>query len=247
MASRSGGVITVTLNRPEQHNALSESMMSALLDAIESAERIDVAVVLLRGGGPSFCSGFDLADAVARPGLMSQYIAQLGAITRRLRRLPQAVVVAVQGAALAGGCAIVSACDFVVAAPEAQFGYPVHRIGVSPAVTIPTLRKTIGDGRCRETLMGGRIFDGREGYRIGLVSHLADSAETVESEALALCRCLADKGPVALRATKRWINELDGSLNDAAFDAAVAGTASLADDPASEQLLRDFWSRREKR
>ncbi len=218
--------------------------MSALIEAIDSAGRDDASVVLLGGRGPSFCSGFDLADAVTLPGLMSRYIEQLGTITRRLRRLPQIVVARVQGAALAGGCAMVSACDFVVAAPNAQFGYPVHRIGVSPAVTVPTLRQTLGDGRCRETLMGGRIIDGREGHRIGLVSHLAASTDSIEGEAQSLCRCLADKGPNALRATKRWINELDGSLEDAAFDATAAGTAFLASEPQSEQLLRDFWNRR---
>ena len=241
------GVCALTLNRPEQRNALNEATMDALIHAIDAtSRREDLAVVLVRGHGLSFCAGFDLAEALARPGLMSRFIEQIGAITRGLRRLPQVVVAAVQGAALAGGCAIASSCDLVVATPDAQFGYPVHRIGVSPAVSIPTLRQTIGDGRCRATLMGGRIVDGREAHRIGLVSHLAVSVETLDREASGLCRSLALKGPLALRTTKRWINELDGSLDDATFDAAVAASATNASEPESARLLRSFWSHRLK-
>jgi len=238
-------IMVITLNRPEQRNALNAAMMAALIDAVESiAPREGCSVVLLRGAGSAFCAGFDLAEAVAQPGLMSRDIEQLDAITRSLRRLPQVVVAAVQGAALAGGCAIVSACDFVVAAPEASFGYPVHRIGVSPAVTIPTLRRTIGDGPCRALLMGGRIIDAIEAHRIGLVSHLAASASSLDAEYIALCQSLASKGPLALRTTKRWINELDGSMDDAAFDAAVAASATNANEPESRQLLQSFWERR---
>lgn len=238
-------VAAVTLNRPKRRNALNTAVMTALVDSIQSiAPREGCSVVLLQGTGPAFCAGFDLADAVAQPGLMSCYIKQLGAITRAVRRLPQVVVAAVQGAALAGGCAIVSACDFVIAAPDAQFGYPVHCIGVSPAVTIPTLRHTVGDGRCRETLMGGQIIDGCEAHRIGLVSHLAQSSGSLESEADALCKLLASKGPIALRTTKQWINELDGSMDDAPFNAAVWASALNAGEPEATRLLQEFWARR---
>lgn len=240
-----GPIAVITLNRPAQRNSLNEAMMAALIEAVQSiAQRGSCSVLVLQGRGPAFCAGFDLADAVAQPGLMSRYIEQLGVITRAVRRLPQVVVAAVQGAALAGGCAIVSTCDFVLAAPSTQFGYPVHRIGVSPAVTIPTLRQAVGDGRCRETLMGGRIIDAIEARRIGLVSQLADSNDSLHIEADALCRSLAGKGPLALRTTKQWINELDGSLDDAAFDAAVAASAGNAAEPESAQFLHSFWARR---
>src|SRR5690606_12641741 len=97
-------------------------------------------VVLLTGAGHAFCAGFDLGAAVEQPALMAHFIQRLSDINRSIRRLPQVVVAAVQGAAIAGGCAILSACDFVVVCPDATLGYPVHRIGVSPAVTLPLLR-----------------------------------------------------------------------------------------------------------
>ncbi len=240
----SGPIGVLTLDRPEQRNALTSAMMSRMIDAIEELASGDSGVLLLRGNGPSFCAGFDLADAVAQPGLMGRYIEQLGAITRALRRLPQVVVAAVQGAALAGGCAIVSACDFVVASPQSQFGYPVHRIGVSPAVSIPTLRQHIGDGRCRAMMMGGEIIDGARAAGIGLVSHLVGTDSEIEDAAGQICDSLADKGQVALRATKRWINVLDGSLEDAPFDAATAASAAAAVEPEAQRLLQSYWSRR---
>ena len=165
-------------------------------------------------------------------------------MNRALRRLPQVVVAAVQGAALAGGCALLSACDFVFVAPDATLGYPVHRIGVSPAVTIPTLRLAAGDGPARALLMSGRLIDGREAVRIGLASHLAESSATLHDEATAFCRALAEKGPNALRATKAWLNELDGSLDDAPFDRAAIASASLADGDEAVAMLRAFWSKR---
>ncbi|MCC6908657.1 MAG: enoyl-CoA hydratase/isomerase family protein [Phycisphaerales bacterium] len=240
----SGTVSVLTLNRPEQRNALTSGMMSRMIDALEEIASGDGGVVLLRGNGPSFCAGFDLADAVAQPGLMGRYIEQLGAIARALRRVPQVVVAAVQGAALAGGCAIVSACDFVVASPQSQFGYPVHRIGVSPAVSIPTLRQLIGDGRCRSMLMGGQIIDGAEAARLGLVSHLLHAGTGIDDAARRLCESLAGKGQVALRATKRWISELDGSLEDAPFERSTAASAAAAVEPEAQRLVQAFWSLR---
>ena len=105
-----------------------------------------IHIVLLRGEGRAFCAGFDLPAALEQPDLMEQFIERLSGTLRAVRRLPHVVVAAVQGGAIAGGCALVTACDFVMASPDAKFGYPVHRLGISPAVTIPTLQQTMGPG-----------------------------------------------------------------------------------------------------
>lgn len=238
-------VVTLTLNRPAQRNALSVEMMDQMIGALDAvAAREDAAVLLVRGEGPAFCAGFDLGAAVDRPEVMSRYIEQLAEITRRLRRLPQVVVAAVHGPALAGGCAIVAACDFVFAGPEARFGYPVHRLGISPAVNIPVLRQAIGDGPARELLMSGRIIDAAEAKRLGLVSHVVASTDAMQREAAQWCAALCDKGRVALRATKQWIGEIDGSLDDAPFDAAMAASRDGAAQPEAVERLRAFWSGR---
>ncbi len=241
----SESVAALALNRPAQRNALSVEMMDEMVAALdEIADCDEIIAVLLCGDGPAFCAGFDLGAAVDRPDVMKRYIEQLAQITRRLRRLPQMVVAAVQGPALAGGCAIVAACDFVFAGPEAQFGYPVHRLGISPAVNIPVLRQTIGDGAARELLMSGRIINADEAKRLGLVSHLVSQTADVRPEAEKWCAALSGKGRTALRATKRWLGELDGSFDDAPFDAVMNASADGAAQPEAIRRLRDFWSKR---
>src|SRR5262245_17570685 len=103
---------TISLNDPAKRNALSLPLFDALESAVASVARDSaIHVVLLRGEGPVFCAGFDLAAAVSDPTLMPAFIHRLSALNRSLRRMPQVVVAAVQGAAVAGGCAILSACD----------------------------------------------------------------------------------------------------------------------------------------
>lgn len=245
LIDRFGEVPTLTLNRPAQRNALNVPMMDEMIAALEAvAHREDAAVLLVRGEGPAFCAGFDLGAAVDRPDIMARYIEQLAQITRGLRRLPQVVVAAAHGPALAGGCAIVAACDFVFAGPEAQFGYPVHRLGISPAVNIPVLRQAIGDGPARDVLMSGRLFGAEEAQRLGLVSHVVASTDAVQGEAEQWCAALCDKGRVALRATKQWIGEIDGSLDDAPFDAAMKASAHGARQEEAVEMLRESWRRR---
>src|SRR5262245_50346322 len=139
-----GPIATIALNDPPRRNALGLQMFEALEAAIDRVRNsASVHVVLLTGEGDSFCAGFDLAAAVDDPTLMATFIRRLSAALRDLRRLPQVVVACVPGAAVAGGCALLTACDFAFVAPDAQLGYPVHRLGVSPAVTIPTLQQSL--------------------------------------------------------------------------------------------------------
>lgn len=230
---------TIVLNDPQRRNALGLAMFDALDAALKrSHEDVAIHIVLLRGEGPAFCAGFDLAAAIAEPALMGDYIHRLSAVNRMLRRMPQVVVAAVHGPAIAGGCAMLSACDFVVVAPDAKLGYPVHRLGVSPAVTIPTLAQAVGHGAARELLIHGELIDGRTAHRLGLATHLAGSDESVLNEAEQMCKTLAAKGPHALRVTKRWLNELDGSLDDGVFDGCARASAQIASGDEAQNMLR---------
>lgn len=240
-----GPLATLTLNDPQRRNALGSAMFDELertIGAFTNAD--DVRVIVLRGAGSSFCAGFDLPAAIAEPRLLSTFITRLSALNRGFRRLPQVVVAAVQGSALAGGCAMLSACDFVVAAPDAVFGYPVHRIGLSPAVTIPTLSQAIGAGAARVVLMGGELMNAAEAQRLGLVTHLAASTDSVHREAEDLARALLAKPAHAQRVTKAWLNELDGSLDDARFDGPANATAAEVVKTETVEMLRAFWAAR---
>lgn len=235
----------IVLNDPEKRNALGAAMFDALEAQLEAAAANEsIHVVLLRGEGAAFCAGFDLPAAIDRPELMEQFIERLSLTVRAIRRLPHVVVAAVQGAAIAGGCALVSACDLVMASPNAKFGYPVHQMGISPAVTIPTLQQVMGPGAARSLLMSGRLMDGVEAHRLHLASHLSSAPDALLDEARSLCRILSGHGRMAMRVTKSWLNELDGSLEDDRFDGPVRDSAPRARQDEAVQMLRAFWASR---
>jgi enoyl-CoA hydratase/carnithine racemase len=245
LESNQDSIASIALNDPLKRNALSLAMFEALDAALQRiAQNDSINIVVLRGEGPAFCAGFDLAACMKDPEILPELILRLSTLNRSLRRLPQVVIACVHSAAIAGGCAILSGCDFVIAAPDAQLGYPVHAIGISPAVTIPTLRLALGDGPARALLMSGEMIDGTEAHRRGLVTHLARSSATLADETQALAASLARKGPHALRTTKAWLNELDGSLHDAAFDASARDSAQAARQSESRDMLARFWSTR---
>jgi len=241
-----GRLATVTLNDPERRNALSADMFRALEAAFAALQHHDASMVLhLRSNGPVFCAGFDLAACVSNRGLLASFIHRLSHLNRTIRRLRQVVVVEVQGAALAGGCALLSACDFVCVAADATLGYPVHRIGVSPAVSLPTLLSATG-GAARPLTLSAELIDGSAALRIGLATHCAANATDTAALAASLCDELRHKGPIALAATKAWLNELDGSDRDDAFDRTAENTASLCDGDECVQMLGAFWASRRK-
>lgn len=243
--SRESSIAIIALNDPAKRNALSLTMFDALDDAIARvAGDMSLVAVIVRGEGPAFCAGFDLGACVNDQDLLPQFILRLSALIRRLRRLPQVVIAQVHGPALAGGCALLSACDFVFVAPDAKLGYPVHPIGISPAVTIPTLRLALGDGAARTVLMSSEIIDGVEAHRRGLATHLASSTNSLPAEAVALAQSLTRKGPHALRTTKSWLNELDGSVLDANFVPAAEDSAREAAGNEARAMLAAYWSQR---
>ena len=233
-----GHVATVAMNDPGRRNALGLAMFDALDDAIAGvSSNTAVNVILLCGRGKSFCAGFDLAAATGDPAIMGVFIRRLSAVLRSLRRAPQPVVAAVHGAAIAGGCAMASACDLVVVSATAKLGYPVHALGVSPAVTIPTLMPAIGAGAARTLLMGGELIDGAGAKRIGLADRVSPDDAGVERDARKLCSTIAAHGSTAVRATKAWLNELEGALDDTRFDGPMLATADLAATEESQATL----------
>ncbi|MGH7409481.1 MAG: enoyl-CoA hydratase/isomerase family protein, partial [Candidatus Methylomirabilis sp.] len=133
-----GGLATITLNRPEKRNAISLQMIEDLLGALDKAESSAARVVIVTGAGKAFCSGMDLE---ALKGIASQspeeYLEESRWIARMFLRLysfPKPLIAAVNGPAIAGGCAIATLCDLTLAVPEATFGYSEVRIGFIPAI-----------------------------------------------------------------------------------------------------------------
>ncbi len=244
--------LILTLASNSTRNALSKELFAALEVGVSQAEaaaredRIDA--VLLRAEGRAFCAGFDLAESAAEGRTLVEFVERLSALVRRLRDLDAIVVASVQGPALAGGCALVAAADIVIASMSATFGYPVHRIGVSPAVSLPTLLASAGIGGARLLALGGEMVTAERALALGIVHRVVPDEHTLRVEEVATLAGLAAKGRVALRETKRWLNRVDGTSRHGALgsrsDEAARATADLCAGEEARSMLAAVWAAR---
>jgi methylglutaconyl-CoA hydratase len=209
-----GGVLTGTLNRPEKRNAIDTAMLDALAALLERAElEAAVRVAVLRGAGKDFCAGMDLEEllqSVDRTVEQNRTAAlRFGGLFVQMRALPKPVIAVVQGRALAGGCGLATACDLVVAAESAQFGYPEVQRGFVPALVMNLLRRAVGEKVAFDLAATGRLLTAREAERAGLVSRVLADAE-FEAGAGQIVRGIAGLSATALALTKQQLYRLDG-------------------------------------
>ena len=239
--TRDDDIVCMTMHRPQAHNAISRELIDALNEAVGGLERDDqVRVVIFAGEGKSFCAGMDLKGVMSDPVGMADMLRGLSLFTRRLRRLPVPVIARVQGAALGGGCGLMMTADFAFTHPEAKIGFPEVDLGLCPAVVAPWLVRKLGAGRARAMLLAGGHVSGKVGHELGLATHLV-SREKLEASALELARDLSAGGREALAVTKHWLNELDGSMEDAVLDKAAELSARvIASDDAQKRLRQLF-------
>lgn len=208
------GVLTATLNRPDKRNAIDNAMIDALLAALDRADLdASVRVIAVRGAGRDFCAGMDLNELLASADhtLEQNRRAALhfAEIFVRMRRLPKPVVAVVQGRALAGGCGLATACDLILAAESAQFGYPEVQRGFVPAIVMTMLRRAVGEKVAFDLAATGRLLNGTEAAAAGLVSRVYEDAD-LEEQAGEVLRVLAEASPSALAFTKQQFYQLDG-------------------------------------
>ena len=209
-----GGVLTATLNRPDKRNAIDTAMIDGLVAALDRAD-LDAAVrvVAVRGAGRDICAGMDLNELLASAdhSLEQNRNAALhfAHIFTRMRRLPKPVVAVVQGRALAGGCGLATACDLIVAAESAQFGYPEVQRGFVPAIVMTMLRRAVGEKIAFDLAATGRLLNGTEAAAAGLVSRVYEDAD-FEEQAGEVLRVLAESSASALAFTKQQFYQLDG-------------------------------------
>jgi enoyl-CoA hydratase/carnithine racemase len=174
-----GGIVRLTLNRPEKRNALSFKLLGQLGSAIEAIGDHPMArVVVLGSRGPVFCSGHDLAEMVGRS---EEEYGKLFALCSRvmlgLRRLPQPVIARVQGIATAAGCQLVAACDLAVASEEATFATPGVKIGLFCTTPMVAVSRAVGRKRAMEMLLTGEPIDAATALDWGLVNRVVPHGE----------------------------------------------------------------------
>lgn len=209
---RATGALTLTLNRPQKRNALNLPLLHALRDAVLAAPGTEgVRAVVLRGAGPAFCSGLDLADTAGVPHEAAEAVK---AALLALANCPLPTIAAVQGHAVAGGAGLVAACDFALMSEEAKIGYPEVKRGLVAALVSVFLRRQLRERDLRELLLGGELISAARAVTMGLVNRAVPGA-SLDSELRGLLRSLAGGGPEALGATKHLLLTLSPrSLED---------------------------------
>lgn len=231
-----GTVMTVTLNRPEKRNALSDGLIGALSDALDAADRdAGLSAVVVRGAGKDFCSGADLESLrrIAESDVLENLedAGRLQALFLRIRTLRHPVIAAVTGRALAGGCGLATACDVVLAAESARFGYPEVKIGFVPAMVMAILRRNVSEKRAFEAVTRGFEMSAADAERAGLVTRVFPD-DGFESGVAEYVASYAGLSRSAVRLSKKLLYQMDGLTFESALEtgAEVNAIARLTPD-----------------
>ena len=205
LTERRGRVLVITINRPEQRNAVNAAVAAGIAAALDELDAdAELSVGVLTGAGKGFCAGMDLKAFVAGE---SAYAGDHGfaGITQRASAKP--LIAAIEGFAVAGGLEVALACDLIVAARGARLGIPeVKRSLVAAAGALLRLPRALPGNVAMELALTGEPIDSERGYELGLVNRLADPGEVLNT-ALELAEAIAVNGPLALAATKRILVE----------------------------------------
>jgi methylglutaconyl-CoA hydratase len=219
------GIARITLNRPEKRNALDGEVVAELKAAFTaSASDAACRVVLLTGAGTDFCSGADLAslEKTAQASVLDNMAdaRSTADLFLMMRNHPRPVIAAVQGRALAGGCGIATACDIILAAQSAQFGYPEVNIGFVPAMVMAILRRSVSEKAAFELVVTGELVPAARAQKLGLV-HRVFQDEQFSAEVEAYVAKLAAKSASAVMLCKRLLYNMDSMSFEAALQAGV--------------------------
>ncbi len=195
---RAGPVRTVILDRPEKRNALNEEMMTEIRQLFLDEPPADERVTVIRGEGPSFCAGLQLATSGVEPEAAQLIESMFDAV----QRYPLPVVARVQGSAIAGGCELALHCDFTVAAETARFAMPLAQIGVATTWFLTKkIMEAAGPVMGREFLLLGDPLGAPRLHDLGIIARSVPEAD-MDAEVTAITDRLAANAPMSLRAMK---------------------------------------------
>lgn len=209
--------VLITLNRPEQRNALSTPLMLELTAELErQSARPEVRAIVLRATGTAFSAGHDLKELLDRTEEEERAIFDVCTrLMQAIQRVPQPVIAAVQGIASAAGCQLVATCDLAVASRNARFATPGVRIGLFCSTPMVAVSRNIGRKRALEMLLTGKPIDAATAAEWGLVNSVV-APEDLDEAALALARQVASASPLTLKIGKQaFYQQIDAGQAEA--------------------------------
>ena len=229
------GVVTLTLNRPQAFNALSEALLEVLqaaLDRVASDE--GVRVVVIAGAGRAFCAGHDLKEMRARPSLdyYQRLFAQCGRMMMTVQRLPVPVIARVHGIATAAGCQLVAMCDLAVAAREARFAVSGVNLGLFCSTPSVALSRNLSRKAAFEMLATGDFISAERAQSLGLINRVA---EDLDAAVETLVESILGKPRLALSLGKQlFYRQIETGMAAAYDDAAQTMACNMMDASALE-------------
>jgi methylglutaconyl-CoA hydratase len=218
-------IARITLNRPDKRNALNDELVSEFKEALKAAaDNESVRVVLIKGAGKDFCSGADLASLqrISKAGVEESLASArvMGELFVEMRRYPRPIIAAVRGRALAGGCGLATACDIILAAESAQFGYPEVNIGFIPAMVMAILRRSVSEKRAFELITCGEIVSANAASEMGMINRVFADDE-FEAAVESYAGQMAAKSASAVSLAKSLLYHMDGMTFETAIEAGI--------------------------
>lgn len=245
------GVATLTLNRPEKHNAMSAQMIEELhAAAIDLGRDVDVRVVVMTGAGRSFCAGGDLnwmrdqmaGDDATRAKGARGLAKMLGA----LNTLPKPLIGRLQGNTFGGGIGLASVCDVAIGVRDAKFGLTETRLGLIPATIGPYVIARMGEAMARRVFMSARLFDAAEATTLGIIARAVDADDldaAIEAEVTPYLAC----APGAVAAAKALTRLLGPEIDQAKIDETIDALIARWNSPEAREGIDAFFDKRAPR
>lgn len=247
-----GPLATLTLNRPDLHNAFNDEMIAEITAAFDQLGRDPaVRLIVLAGAGKSFCAGADVHWMKRMVGYsLAENVADattLAAMLRTVHDCPRPVIARVHGAALGGGTGLVAACDFAVALDSALFGFTEARLGIIPAVISPYALDKIGTGHARRYFLTAERFNAADALRIGLVQHVATSAAGLDEWIAKIAAEILANGPQAVAAAKALIDDVAACPWECVAELTARRIAERRVSDEGQEGLKAFLEKRKPR
>jgi methylglutaconyl-CoA hydratase len=245
----SGGVTTVTLNRPDVRNAFNDEVITEMTAVLmELGKRPEVRCVVLAGNGPAFCAGADLnwMKSIA-DYTREQNLEDAGGLARMLEVLykcPKPTIARIHGDVYAGGMGLVSACDIAVSVDSAQFCLSEVKLGLIPATISPYVIRAMGARAAHRWFLTAERFGAAEAHRIGFV-HAVVAAGDLDAKVAELAHALVSAGPEAIKACKQLVHDVAGhDITPGLVRRTVEGIADIRVSEEGREGVRSFLEKR---
>ncbi|MCJ0762709.1 enoyl-CoA hydratase [Variovorax terrae] len=240
------GVVHLTMNRPQNFNALGEEMLAALQQALDAVARDgDARVVVLAAAGKAFCPGHNLKEMIARPdeAYYRALFAQCSRMMLSIQKLPVPVIARVQGMATAAGCQLVAQCDLAVASSEASFAVSGVNFGLFCATPSVPLLRNIGSKQAMEMLLTGDFINAEQALQRGLVNQVT-APDQLDAEVERLVQSILQKPRVAIAMGKELFYKQREMGIEAAYQLAGQAMAVNMMDACAQEGVSAFVEKR---